>query len=114
MSIDDLLDRQYDRRRYNCLHFAAESWERLTGDKRLNGVREQDIQGSATREVFRSFQKVKGPTIEPSVALMETRLGDVHIGVCLNRCLLHISEGRPEMFPIETFSQQFSKFRFYR
>ncbi|OZI74591.1 hypothetical protein [Bordetella genomosp. 12] len=111
--IDDLLERQYDRKAYNCLHFAAEVWERLTGDAALRSVREEDFRAGGMAAVFRRYRRVPGPTAEPSVVLMETLSGEAHIGVCWRRRLLHINEIGPQFLPLDAVAVLYRNMRFW-
>lgn len=114
MSIDGLLDRTYSRNRFNCLHFATEAWIAITGDHRLTKFKESEFGGRGTLAAFREFTKVVGPTIEPSVVLMDNVDGALHIGICINRHLLHIDCERPEFFPISNYQHRFTNLRYLR
>ncbi|WP_454674835.1 hypothetical protein [Achromobacter pestifer] len=113
MSIDSLLAKEYDRQKYNCLHFAADAWEYLTGDTRLRRVEERDFRVGRMVDLFRGMRRQPGPTVEPSLALMEAPDEELHIGVCLRRRLLHINEGGVEFFLVEAMSPMYRNMRFY-
>lgn len=112
MKFDDLLAQRYDRNNNNCLHFAALAWETLTGDKRLAAIREGNL--IAARGIMRQFSRVSGPTVDPSVTLMETDTGDEHIGICYRRRLLHLCQRGVEFFPVEAYSGLYLNMRFYQ
>jgi len=114
VSIDEFLYREYDRRTYNCLHFAAEVWMSLTGDDRLLKVDEQDFKAGKIANMFRGMTRVDGPTDSPSMVLMETLEGENHIGVCSQRRLLHINTGGPQNLCLDAVSAQFKRMRFYQ
>lgn len=111
MSIDAFLAEKYDRRINNCLHFAAAAWERLTGDRGLAAVREDDIAG--LRGVMRRYLLVTGPTAAPSIVLMDTLGGEPHIGVCYRRRLLHLTESGASNFPFDVATATYRNPRFY-
>ncbi len=113
MSIDFLLSREYDRSSYHCLHFAAEAWEHLTGDSRLREVDEHQFKAGRIAALFRGLRRQSGPTVSPSIALMETLSGEDHIGVCIRRRLLHINEGGAQFLLIEALAAQYRNLRFY-
>lgn len=113
MSIDCLLGRSYDRDTYNCLHFAADAWEHLTGDSRLRQVQEGDLAVGRLPALFRGMRRLPGPSTVPSIALMETLHGEAHIAVCLRGRLLHINESGPSFFPVEAQSTLYRNMRFY-
>jgi len=113
MSIDFLLFREYDRKTYNCLHFAAEAWEFLTGDARLRKVKEGDFRAGKLSTLFRGMRRHDRPTVKPSLVLMETMGGEAHIGVCLRRRLLHIDDSGPQFFLVEAMTAMYKNMRFY-
>ena len=113
MSIDFLLGRAYDRKTYNCLHFAADAWEHLTGDRRLHQVKEEDLAAGRLSALFRGMRKLPGPSVLPSIALMENLDGDAHIAVCVRERLLHINESGASFFPVEAQTALYRKMRFY-
>ena len=113
MSIDALLDRAYDRRHYNCLHYAGDCWLHLTGDERLSRVRESGLRSQGLVALFRGMTRGRQATIAPSIALMETLEGELHIGVCWRRRLLHITEAGCQFLPIEALSSLYKNMRFY-
>ncbi|NMK45516.1 hypothetical protein [Achromobacter sp. Bel] len=113
MSIDFLLSREYDRKTYNCLHFAADAWEHLTGDARLHQVEEWDFQAGRLSALFRDLRRQRGPTVEPSLVLMEALGGGSHIGVCLRGRLLHLTEGGAQFLLIEALAASYINMRFY-
>lgn len=113
MSIDHLLDRDYDRNSYNCLHYAADCWEFLTGDGRLGLVKENDVASQGLVGLFRGMRKHKEATVGPSLALMETLHGELHIAVCLRRRLLHINEAGCQFLPVEAYRSIYRYMRFY-
>lgn len=113
MSIDFLLDREYDRKSYNCLHFTADAWEHLTGDIRLRKVDEHDFHLGRMVQLFRGMRRQTGPTDAPSLALMDGLDGELHIGVCLRRRLLHINEGGVQFFLVEAMTSMYRNMRFY-
>lgn len=114
MSIDDLLFRQYDRQTYNCCHFSAEAWQRFTGDKRLHDIDESTLQAGDLRLLFTHYQRVDGPTVAPSIVLMQNLQGEFHMGVCVRRRLLHIREEGAVFLPFDASLHTYRNFRFYQ
>lgn len=113
MSIDVLLDREYDRQSYNCLHYAGDCWLHLTGDDRLSKVRESSLAEQGLISVFRGMVRTVQATVAPSIALMETLDGQLHIGICWRRRLLHINEDGCQFLPVEALSAIYKNLRFY-
>lgn len=112
MSIDALLAEKYQRRSNNCLHFAAKAWEHLTGDARLREVRENDIIG--LRGIMREYRRVPGPTVEPSIVLLDDSFGDQHMGVCVNRRLLHLTDTGAQLAFFDTLVYSYKHMRFFQ
>jgi hypothetical protein len=113
MSIDFLLSREYDRKAYNCLHFAADAWEHLTGDLRMHQVDEHDFHAGRMSFLFRDMRRQRGPTVQPSIVLMETLVGDAHIGVCIRQRLLHLYEGGAQFLLVDALTPMYRNMRFY-
>ncbi|NYT76561.1 hypothetical protein H0A71_06120 [Alcaligenaceae bacterium] len=115
MSIDPLFERTYDRDSYNCLHLAAEAWTLLTGDDTLIGVDERDFKRGLLRDVFRAYRRVEGPTVTPSIVLMENLRDEAHIGICYRQRLLHIREhDGVQNLPFDASLTTLRNFRFYQ
>jgi hypothetical protein len=112
VSIDVFLSEKYDRRRNNCLHFAARAWAHLTGDTSLAEATESDMQ--SFKRLMRRFTRSDSPTVEPSIAVMENLKGEVHVGICLRRRLLHLDKSGAQFLPIETMALTHKNMRFYR
>ncbi|SAI58902.1 Uncharacterised protein [Bordetella ansorpii] len=113
-SIDELLGREYDRKHYHCLHFAADAWELLTGDTRLAQIDEQTFRAARVLSLFRGMRRQLGPTESPSIALMEeVGTSDLHIGVCYQRRLLHLNEGGAWFVLMEVAEIQYRNMRFW-
>src|SRR5690606_11981272 len=96
MSIDKFLYMEYDREKYNCLHFSAEVWNHLTGDVRLLQVDDKQFRAGEIANLFRGMKRVSGPTVSPSLVLMVNLEGENHIGVCNLRRLIHINAQGPQ------------------
>lgn len=112
-TIDELLGREYDRQSSNCLHFAAEAWEALTGDSRLRQVREDDFKAGKLAALFRGYRRVPGPTVTPSIVLMQTLEREAHIAICYRRRMLHSSELGPTNLPFDAMAPLYRNMRFY-
>lgn len=111
--MNDLFLREYDRQSYNCLHFAGEVWERLTGDGRLRQVREDEFNVGQMSTLFRGYRRVPGPTVEPSIVLMNAPDGEAHIGVCWRRRLFHINESGVRFLLFDAQAAWYRNWRFY-
>lgn len=113
MSIDILMDKEYSQDFYNCLHFAADAWELLTGDRRLHGVDHKNFRVGKISALFRGMRRVNGPTEVPSLCLMDDLFEDVHVGVCFRRKLLHLMKEGPMYMHMDAFLPRFRRIRYY-
>jgi hypothetical protein len=117
MSVDRFLDRRYDPRRYNCLHFAAEVWAELTGEdakERLDAliraaIGEERLQGAAAKR----FKRLAAPE-SPSLVLMKRRGSEPHVGVFIRGRILHITTRGVEFFPPAIAAFGYQTVSYYR
>jgi hypothetical protein len=114
MSVDPLLDRVYDRKAYNCFHFAADAWLHLTGDPSLAAVHRATFGRRDLVALFRRFRRADPRAPGPAVVLMENRFGEQHIGISLRGRLLHITIAGVEFLPIEVARATYRNLRFYQ
>ena len=115
MSIDALLHRTYDRKRYNCAHFVSDAWKHETGQD----IREQLIGFLfppsdrfvlfALRHSFVSLDRPKSPCI----VLMRSPRREPHVGIWLRGKVLHITQSGPQLQPLDIATLGFSIVRFY-
>lgn len=116
MSIDQFLDRRYDLETSNCLHLAADVWQALVGQDitaKLNGI----ING-ITREHVVGFEWLSKPT-SPCLVLMRRKglsalQNRFHIGVYLDRRIIHINEQGPQFQPVDVATYGFNDIRYCR
>lgn len=114
MSIDPLLDRVYNRRTYNCFHFAADAWRHITGEDTLDAVFYHSFGRNDLVNMFKHVRRVPGPTVGASIVLMENRIGDRHIGICYQGRLLHLSEQGVQYMPFDAYVVFYRNMRFYQ
>ena len=93
-SVDPLLHRRFDRRRYDCLHFARDVWLELTGEDlaaRLDGLLAAPEDRHVLARHRRAFQRLPGPR-EPCLVVGQRRHSAPHVGVFLRGRVLHLRE----------------------
>lgn len=115
MSVDIYLDRIYDYRKYNCLHFARDVWLDLTGvdiGDSLNGLMGNPEDREPSKSHFKRFQRLASP-ITPCLAMMVRPQNAPHIGVFLNDRILHISPNGVTFQHPEVASFGFTSVRYY-
>ena len=83
INLDVYLDRKYNSTNNNCGHFVNEVWQDLTGEV----LDTYDI----TPDLPRRFKKLRKPE-EPCFCLMQAHLLPPHIGIYINKKILHFSE----------------------
>ncbi|CAB3704542.1 hypothetical protein LMG1873_02856 [Achromobacter piechaudii] len=79
----------------------------------MHQVKEEDLAAGRLSALFRSMHKLIGPSVLPSIALMETLQGEAHIAVCVRGRLLHINESGASFFPVEAQTALYRNMRFY-
>lgn len=103
---------QYSEKDLNCLHFASMAWEKLTGDSRLAHAAANGI--AAARGLMRHYQRVLGPTVEPSIVLMDAVPDGLHIGICVRRRLLHLNADGVQFMLADAVLPFYSNVRYYQ
>lgn len=115
-SVDALLDRQYDSKKYHCVHFLieaaqylfekdySESFLGLTGDLK------QSIQTS--RDTTIKNKRIERPA-EGCIVLMTNLLNSSHVGLFYCGRVLHLSEIGVHFQELRSLERNYSRFRFY-
>lgn len=115
-SIDALLDRQYDSKKYHCVHFLieaaqylfekdySESFLGLTGDLK------QGIQTS--RDTTIKNKRIERPK-DGCIVLMTNLLNSSHVGLFYCGRVLHLSEIGVHFQELRSLERNYSRFRFY-
>jgi hypothetical protein len=116
VSIDRFLNRTYDHSRYNCAHFVAEVWNEITGQditESLAGFLLPPRERSAAFELRRKFIPLRRPET-PCIALLQRSGFPPHVGLFINRRILHITESGVHFLPPAIIMFGFKTMRFYR
>ncbi|MCP0910788.1 MULTISPECIES: hypothetical protein [Acinetobacter] len=115
-SVDALLDRQYDPKKYHCVHFLieaaqylfekdySESFLGLTGDLK------QSIQTS--RDTTIKNKRIERPK-DGCIVLMTNLLNSSHVGLFYCGRVLHLSEIGVHFQELRSLGRAYSRFRFY-
>lgn len=118
--IDQYFFKVYNADTYNCLHFAAEVWQDLTGQDILEKLSlgftvpaSESFTLSTARHIKRNFTKLSVPE-SPSLAMMQRARMTPHVGVFFDRRILHITEGGVEFQPPDVASRGFKTVTYYR
>lgn len=115
-SIDALLDRQYDPKKYHCVHFLIEAAQYLF-DKDysasflgLTGDLKQSIQTS--RDTTIKNKRIERPK-DGCIVLMTNLLNSSHVGLFYCGRVLHLSEIGVHFQELRSLERNYSRFRFY-
>ncbi len=115
-SIDALLDRQYDSKKYHCVHFLIEAAQYLF---------EKDYSESflgLTGDLAKSIQTSRDTTIKNKrierpkdgcIVLMTNLLNSSHVGLFYCGRVLHLSEIGVHFQELRSLERNYSRFRFY-
>lgn len=115
-SVDALLDRQYDPKKYHCVHFLIEAAQYLF---------EKDYSESflgLTGDLAKSIQTSRDTTIKNKrlerpkdgcIVLMTNLLNSSHVGLFYCGRVLHLSEIGVHFQELRSLERNYSRFRFY-
>lgn len=115
-SVDALLDRQYDSKKYHCVHFLIEAAQYLF---------EKDYSASflgLTGDLAKSIQTSRDTTIKNKrierpkdgcIVLMTNLLNSSHVGLFYCGRVLHLSEIGVHFQELRSLERNYSRFRFY-
>ena len=101
--MDNLFCAVYNKKSYNCFHFARDVWRELTGGDSLIG---------SPRELRSIFERIKSP-IDPCLVVF-TGGRDTHIGVYFEGRVMHLTESGVSRERLASASVGFKKVSFYR
>lgn len=117
MSLDKFFNKKYDRKTYNCGHFACDVWEDITGesirDKMTPIIECVDTDNMPIR-AKNQFVKLQRPE-SPCIVLMKSIRSELHVGVYNNGNMIHIREDSVvENLPLPVSTRFYTKVRFYK
>ena len=118
--LDDLYDSVYDRKTYNCAHFASDVWKRLVdkNDDRLARLAAIYTDGklphmSAYKNIVKDFKKVDRNE-RVALILCEPPFDRLHMGILWEGNMVHLTPGGVECFELSTYDGIYKNMRFYR
>lgn len=117
MNLDKFMTWSYDYEQRNCLHFAGAVWLELTGDSRLNTLANEftfaeNLPVAKILDRFKGMMRVD-KNHPRSIALMNDPIGDLHVGIVINRRLLHLTNSGPNCFDLSVHNGVYKNMRFY-
>lgn len=104
MNLDKYLNREHNSSGYNCLEFAAEVWEDLTGDRRLHDIKF----GQPYRHNFEKLDK------NEKLCIVIGHKQGPHIGILIEDCVLHCANKFTIYEPLVEFMDHFKRVEFYK
>lgn len=115
MSIDSFLDR-IPSKTYNCLDFTREVWSALTGEDitdRLHRLVGAFADRKLTAQGMKGFTRLETP-ISPCLVVMQRKGFDPHLGIFLDRRVLHLHSRGVEFQPLVVARAYFKTVKYYR
>lgn len=100
---DKYLDAKYDKKKYNCFHFASDIWRELTGENTIVG---------SPADMKKHFERTPVP-ISPCLAVF-TGKNETHIGVYIEGKILHLTKEGAVRERLASVKAHFSKVSFYK
>lgn len=114
MNTDSYLNKQYDKRNYNCAHFVSEVWLDLFGydlSIQLQGFMTERCKRNAKLSELRKLKKIYEPKSPCIVWLHSKNIS--HVGIYIEGRILHITEDGVKYELLETLKLGFKKASFY-
>ena len=111
--LDDLYDKTYHARDYNCAHFVCDAWMILTG-RDITEIMEGFLLTARTaRQSLRRDLKILRLPESPCIALMTSHVADPHVGLYLNRKIIDITTAGVRMTPVDVASVLHQRIGYY-
>lgn len=115
MSVDKYLDRRYNLKTYNCVHFACDVYENETG-KNIHELFYGLLLARAER--FADFRKLRKLTkhkepVSPCIVLFQAPKTEPHVGIFIRDRVLHIQPDGVKFEELSVTSAFYSKVSFY-
>lgn len=116
MALDSIDPFLFARRsdNYDCLDFAAEVWEAVTGEDirdrlgPLLGRGDRSIGSART-----NFKRLRKPE-DPCLVVFHSGRNDPHVGVFLRGRVLHLLQEAPEFMEVDVAARGFTHTRYFR
>lgn len=91
-SVDRYLFKRYDKKAYNCRHFAREVWLELTGEdiaERITFFWDDPDKSHIAKSDVQAFRRLHEPC-NPCLAMMRNPKSPPHLGIYLDGRILHL------------------------
>lgn len=109
---DDKRYRYHDKR-YNCLHFAVDIYQDITGDDMgvyVTGLMTGRDKRTIDIKQLKRFRPITAP-IEPCLALMHG--GELHVGIYHQSKIIHITESGVQCVPPHLAEIKHGRIKYY-
>jgi len=110
MNINKFLNKKYNENTYNCLHFASEVWEYLTGDNTLINIIPVGEKFVLTKDIINRVHYLEKPN-SPCLVYFKNNYSS-HIGVYFDNKIIHINKNGVKYELLESAIIGFKKVRF--
>lgn len=114
--IDELFNRQYDHRRYHCVHFVIDAANTIfeldyaPSFIGLTGSLDETIKTS--RETAHRNKQIKNPT-NGCIVLMTKQDNSSHVGIYYKNKVLHLTDSGVQLLTLNQIELIFKRVRFY-
>lgn len=116
MNFDEFMGKSFDRNKYNCAHFVSDVWLKLNNENikwKLSGFLKPERERRAGFSLRRCFKKLKHPE-NGCLILFQKRRCESHVGIYLEKRVLHLRENGPVFEPLEIARIGFNRMTFYK
>lgn len=108
MNLDCFFNKQYNERNYNCLHFIADIWKHLTGKDVYFIINEMMNNSKISISNIQNFKVLSEPET-PCIVVMRRANCTPHVGIYIDRKIIHITEQGVECLDADIACRGFKK-----
>jgi uncharacterized protein YycO len=115
MSLDKFFKKVYNAKNYNCANLVVDVWKELTGkdiEKDFTGFLLPPKERFTPKKLKSKFIKLSHPQ-NPCIAIMRGVTPTPHVGVYINKKIIHITENGVQFVPVNVATFGFSTVRYY-
>lgn len=115
MNLDRYLSRRFHPRQYNCAHLVCDVWRDLKGEDLASVLDGFLCAPGARKTVLSQLRRIRfmDAPQSPCVVLMQSPKRAAHVGVWINRRVLHLLESGVQYTALDVASLGFKQVRFF-
>jgi hypothetical protein len=114
--IGALMAKRYDEDAYHCVHFAVDMWKFVTGhdlSSQFSPLLSPEAARSAPDSVWRGFEELGQPGLDPLLVLLRGPGRQPHIGVYRDGRIWHMRETGPVAETLAQIVAGYPEVRFF-